>query len=444
MSSLKARLSWSLTLSLILLLALQWFVVSYAISYLTENQLTDRLQRESENLLSIISFNAKNELVLATDRMGAIYQRPLSGSYYVVLTKQQESHSRSLWDASLNIPQLAVGEVRKLKLTGPEAQPLLVLVNGYQRQDQAITIAIAENIKPLQANIFRFQFIYGAISVLGLGIILLVQRRMIITALSPLQKIQENLARLERGESSYLEFQSPLEIAPLIEQINRLLAAMDRKYQRSRESIGNLAHALKTRLTLLNQTAEKFGADNHLESKESIYDSTSALQNIIERELKRARLMGDIRPGRQVDLSRSIPDLIETLKQIYAQKSVSITWETIEDPQFMGDVEDLMEMLGNLLDNACKWSNGRVSLTMIGGDSTRFVIEDNGPGASTDHLNLLTRRGYRADESKPGSGLGLAIVNDIVDSYNGILMFDKSLALGGLKVEVKFDQTRTN
>jgi signal transduction histidine kinase len=444
MMSLKARLSWSLTLSLVLLLALQWFVVSYAISYLTENQLIDRLQRESENLLSITSFNARNELVLDTDRMGAIYQRPLSGSYYVVLTKQQQSHSRSLWDATLNIQPLTVGEVRKLKLTGPEAQPLLVLLNGYKRKNQVITIAIAENIKPLQANILRFQLVYGTISVLGLGIILLVQRRMIINALRPLQKIQANIARLERGESTYLELQSPLEIAPLIEQINRLLAAMDRKYQRSRESIGNLAHALKTRLTLLNQTAEKLDAGNHLESKKSIYDSTTALHDIIERELKRARLIGDIRPGHKVDLNRSIPDLTDTLMQIYAHKGVSITWKMIENPQFMGDMEDLMEMLGNLLDNACKWSNGLVSLTIIGGDRSRFVVEDNGSGASTEHMGLLTRRGYRADESKPGNGLGLAIVNDIVDSYNGILMFDRSLALGGLRVEVTFNQARAN
>ena len=440
MTSLKDKLSWSLTLSLIGLLTLQWIVVTYAISSLTESQLVDRLQRESENLLAIVNFATKNELLLDTARMGAIYQRPLSGHYYVVLTKQQQSVSRSLWDSSLNIQPLAVGQVKKLKLTGPEAQQLLVLLHGYRKQNQAITIAVAENIEPLQANIRRFQLLYGLISALGLCIILLVQRQMVLNALKPLKKIQEDLLKLERGESSHLDLQAPLEITPLIEQINRLLTAMDRKYQRSRESIGNLAHTLKTRLTLLNQAAENLDTYNHSESKSSIYESTKAIHDIIERELKRARLIGDIRPGRQVNLNLSITELVNTLRLIYAQKGVSITWEMIAGAQFMGDKEDLIELLGNLLDNACKWSRGRVSLTIIGGESISFIVEDDGAGTSTYDMDLLTRRGFRADESKPGSGLGLAIVNDIVESYNGILIFGRSAALGGLRVEVKFNQ----
>src|SRR5688500_14239914 len=164
MTSLKARLSWSLTLSLVVLLTLQWVVVTYAISTLTENQLVDRLQRESENLLSIVHFSPANDtLLLDTSRMGAIYQRPLSGHYYIVSTKQQQSISRSLWDSSLNIQPIVVGEEKKLKLTGPEQQPLLVVLHGYRKHNHDITIAVAENIEPLQANIRRFQMLYAII-----------------------------------------------------------------------------------------------------------------------------------------------------------------------------------------------------------------------------------------------------------------------------------------
>jgi signal transduction histidine kinase len=162
------------------------------------------------------------------------------------------------------------------------------------------------------------------------------------------------------------------------------------------------------------------------------------MHQVIERELKRARLIGDIRPGRQANLNLSVTELVNTLRQIYAEKGVTITWEIIADAQFKGDKEDLLEMLGNLLDNACKWCRNRVSLTVIGGDTTSFVIEDDGEGTSLYDLNLLTRRGFRADESKPGSGLGLAIVNDIVESYEGTLVFGRSAALGGLRVEAKF------
>jgi signal transduction histidine kinase len=442
MTSLKAKLSWGLTISLVVLLTLQWLLVSYAISSLTENQLVERLQRESENLLSIVEFTPNNTMILDDERMGAIYQRQFSGHYYSVSTSQQKSISRSLWDVSLDLPTIPVGQVKKLKLTGPEQQPLLVVLHGYRKQNQAMTVTVAENIQPLQANIRRFQLLYAGISALGLCILLYVQRRMVVHALTPLQTIQANLAKLERGESGHLEMQTPTEISPLVEEINRLLSAMDRKYHRSRESVGNLAHALKTKLTLLNQTAEKLDSTSHAESKSSIYASTEVMHHIIERELKRARLMGDLRPGRQVDLNVGITELVNTLRQIYAQKSVTITWEIIAEAKFFGDNEDLMEMLGNLLDNACKWSRNRVSLTVIGGDGTSFIIEDDGAGALPYDLEMLTRRGFRADESKPGSGLGLAIVNDMVESYHGTLTFGRSAALGGLRVEVKFNHIK--
>ena len=308
---------------------------------------------------------------------------------------------------------------------------------GIKKIKKVITIAVAENIQPLQANIRHFQWLYAAISIFGLAIILFVQRHMILNALAPLQKVQANIAQLERGEATHLDVQAPSEIMPLIIQINRLLTAMDKKYQRSRESIGNLAHSLKTRLTLLNQTAEKLNTCSLVEAESSIYESTQAMHQVIERELKRARLIGDIRPGRQANLSLSITELINTLRQIYVEKGVTITWEIIADAQFKGDKEDLLEMLGNLLDNACKWCRNRVSLTVIGGESTSFIVVDDGSGESLYDLNLLTRRGFRADESTPGSGLGLAIVNDIVESYDGALVFGRSAALGGLRVEAK-------
>lgn len=438
MTSLRARLSWSLTLSLVVLLVLQWLIASYAISALTENQLTDRLQRESENLLAIVTVSPTGELSLDAERMGAIYQRQFSGHYYLVSTAQQRLISRSLWDTTLNTHALPAGKTQKLNIIGPEQQPLLVMLYGYKKNNQMITIAVAENIQPLQANIRRFQWLYAAISIFGLAIILFVQRRLILKALAPLQAVQANIAQLERGEATHLDVQAPSEIMPLITQINRLLTAMDKKYQRSRESIGNLAHSLKTKLTLLNQTANKLHTSSPAESELSIYESTKAMHQVIERELKRARLIGDICPGRQANLNLSITELVNTLRQIYAEKGVTITWEIIADAQFKGDKEDLLEMLGNLLDNACKWCRHRVSLTVIGGESTSFVIEDDGEGTSLYDLNLLTRRGFRADESKPGSGLGLAIVNDIVESYEGILVFGRSAALGGLRVEAKF------
>jgi signal transduction histidine kinase len=427
-------------LSLIALLTLQWLIVMYAISRLTENQLIDRLQRECENLLTIVSFNSSDQLQIDAQRMGAIYQRPFSGHYYTVFTSKQSSISRSLWDSELSLQSLAAGQERKLRLNGPNGQSLLVVLRGYKKQKHTVTVAVAENVEPLQANIHRFQWLYALISVVGLLVLLGVQRLMVLNALKPLKNIQVNIDKLGRGETSLLELEGPDEIRPLIDAINRLLTGMDRKYHRSRESLGNLAHALKTRLSLVNQIAEHPIINHNPDIQSSIYESTTVMSNIIERELKRARLLGDVRPGRQVDLKVGIAELINTLRQIYASKGVNITSEVALNAQFFGDKEDLMEMLGNLLDNACKWSRNRVSLTVMDGEGISFIIEDDGDGASAVDLNMLTRRGFRADESQPGSGLGLAIVNDIVESYNGTLNFSRSAAMGGLRVEIKLDQ----
>lgn len=438
MTSLKRRLTWGLMLSLVVLLTLQWAVVTYAINKLTETQLIQRLQREGETLLAGTHFDGNGQLTLDARRLSAIYQRPFSGHYYVIISDQQRQISRSLWDTNLNIEVLKAGKKTALYLQGPEQQPLLVVAHGYQKQQRSITIAIGENLTSLHNSMTRFQIIYALVSLAGLIALLIIQRLIVTNALRPLRSIQESIVKLGRGEISRIESNGPAEVAPLIEELNRLLVAMQDKSRRSRESLGNLAHALKTKLTLLNQAAERPELNTEPEIRRNIYAATDAISQSIERELKRARLIGDAHPMHKVDLKTEIAQLTHTLRQMYADKAVNITWEITGNAQFHGDQEDLLEMLGNLLDNACKWCRRNVSLTASGADSVVFIVEDDGPGCAESELNLLTRRGFRADESKPGSGLGLAIVYDIVSSYGANLTFGRSAALGGLRVEVQF------
>ena len=438
MLSLKGRLSWSLTLSLVLLILLQWLVVTYAINKLNEDQLIKRLQYEGESLLAGIQFNASNQLEIDAKRLSAIYQRPFSGHYYVVISGQQRLVSRSLWDTDLPIDNLERDQQTIHHSNGPESQSLLIVTNGYQKQGQLISIAIAENLDPLKASIKRFQIMYAAISLFGLILLLAIQRWIIQRALLPLKQIQNDIAKLERGEISQLSTQGPEEIAPLINELNHLLQSIQQKSKRSRESLGNLAHALKTKLTLLNQTAERPEMSALPEIRETIYAATDSLDDIIQRELKRARLMGDVRPMQQIDLKTEIAQLTHTMRMIYKEKIVNISWEVAEETKFYGDGEDLLEILGNLLDNACKWCKRNVSLTVTGSDAPIFVVEDDGPGCPTHELNSLTQRGFRADENVAGSGLGLAIVYDIANGYEANLNFSRSAALGGLRAEVRF------
>lgn len=437
MNSLREKLSWGLMLGLVSLLLLQWLVVTVAIDQLTQSQLGDRLQQEGENLLAGFNVDANGQVTIDHQRMGPLYQRPFSGHYYLVIADSRQFISRSLWDSNLEIRPVASGQHQVMHLHGPQQQPLLAVVSGYQKQGYHLTIAVAEDLSPLQASINRFKLIHALISIAGLALLLIMQRWIVQRALAPLQSVQDSIARLGRGESERVEELGPQEIRPVIEEFNRLLVGIDRKSKRSREALGNMAHALKTRLTLLNQAAERPEIQAHPELRDSIYASTAALGNIIERELKRARLMGDTRPGKRIDLGKEIEDLANTLRQIYKDKNIS--WQMAGDFKFNGDPEDIIEMLGNLLDNACKWGARQVTLTLAAEkDKSIFIVEDDGPGTAVAELEKLTRRGFRADETHEGSGLGLAIVNDIVDSYGGTLRFSPSPALGGLRVEAEF------
>src|SRR3546814_4266576 len=149
----------------------------------------------------------------------------------------------------------------------------------------------------------------------------------------------------------------------------------------------------------------------------AIKESVENMRHIVERELKRARLIGDVLPGRRVNIAEEITLLAQTLKLMYAGKKPDIKWHVAEAAYFSGDQEDLLELLGNLLDNACKWCKSAVRLDVRPAQDKGivFVVQDDGPGCAAAELDALTRRGFRAAESTPGTGLGLAIVGDIVE-----------------------------
>ena len=436
MISLGRRLSWGLTLSLVLLLGLQWAVVTYAIGQLVERQLIDRLQREGEGLLAGLHMDATGQMRLDETRPGARYQRPFSGQYYLIVSPQQRLASRSLWDAELAVPTLSPGQHMTLYQPGPARQSLLLAAHGYRKQQVVLTLVVAEDLTVLQQQLTFFRILYAALSLGGLAALLLLQRRIVQRALHPLHQVRQDMELLAHGEIEQLTVRGPQEVAPLLLEMNRLLAGMDKRTRRSREALGNLAHALKTQLARVNQVVEQHtGTTAPL--RDELYAATIAMQSVIDRELKRARLLGDLRPGRQVDLPQEVGRLVDTLQKLFVDKTVQIDWQVDDRARFVGDREDLLELLGNLLENACKWCRHRVSVQVTSDAGLCVRVEDDGPGCMMEPLDALTRRGYRADESQPGSGLGLAIVRDIVESYSGSLQFSPSVALGGLQVEVR-------
>lgn len=434
--SLSGRLSWGLALSLITLLIVQWAIASYAIRYLTENQVANRLIQDSETLLAGIRFDEAGNFSVDTKRINTIYQRPFSGHYFVITIDGRQYVSRSLWDTDLLIPEVNPGVDVRLTIAGPDNQSLLSVTHGYLKQDRLVAITVAEDLRLFNEGLRQFQWLYGAVSAVILIILLLVQYLIVRHELKPLKTLRASMTRLERGEIDRIEVLGPAEIVPVITELNRLLATMSKKASRSREALGNLAHALKTRLTVLGHLVEQPEIKALPEVRQTLEDSTETMRRIVERELKRARLIGDALPGQRVNLGEEITVLVQTLQLMHADKSPEINWHIDTKAVFIGDKEDLLELMGNLLDNACKWAQKKVSLNVTHREGVVFTIEDDGPGCEADKLEQLTIRGFRADESKPGSGLGLAIVRDIVESYSGRLTIERSSRLGGLSVEV--------
>ncbi|MEC9315490.1 MAG: ATP-binding protein [Pseudomonadota bacterium] len=436
MTSIRSRLAIGLTLVLALLLLGQWLWLTLTIDRLIEKQVISRLQEETESLLANLTVKPDGQLVLDHERLSSNYRRSFSGLYFTVETANQQIFSRSLWDLNLNTWPVAVGERRVHYQTGPQEQPLLAVSASYLKQDKKLTITVAEDIAWMLKDKQHFQFVFTLLSAGGLVILLLFQAGLVRQALKPLSKARRQLEQLGQGEIKAIDENAPDEIRPLLIELNRLMQSMVIKTRRSRQALGNLAHRLKTQLTLINQIAESTSSDN-ASLRADIYQQTSDIRQIIDRELKRARVAGVTLPGRGVDLPEMLSQLKDTLQRIYQDKALNIDWHLAEDVRFNGDREDLLELLGNLLDNACKWCQQRVVLDIsMTNQGLRLLVEDDGPGCDDADLSFLSQRGFRADESRPGSGLGLAIVDDIVESYAGSLSFQRSEKWGGLQVTV--------
>ncbi len=438
MRSLQTRLSAGLIISLVVLFTLQWLIVSRSIRYLTEDYVASRLRHDTESLLAALSTGTQFlPPGLDLQRVNPVYNRPFSGHYYQIRTDGQTLRSRSLWDQDLSFSDIPAGETAQAYFSGPQGKRLLLLVSGFKKEGQPVIIAVAEDLSPMESNMSRFQVRYGIVSLTILLILIMIQRLIVRAGLAPLEKVRRDITALERGEIRQLREDVPGEIRPLIREINRLLDVMGRRLQRSRNSLGNLAHALKTPLTLLMQLPYLREMERCQETRRQLIDQTARLKSLLDRELKRARLSGAPGPGQQVILGEEIGQLIDALRKIYKDRPLEFECSVPQRGVVAGDREDMLELLGNLLDNACKWARSRISLTAeCKEEGLHICIEDDGPGCPEEEFERLSRRGTRLDESASGHGLGLSIVRDIVEQYSGEISFGRSEKLGGFLVSV--------
>lgn len=442
MNSLQQRLQLGLATSVVLLMVLLWWLTNSAMQRFGEEFVLSRLVHDADSLLSALQLDGDGELALTPGRMALIYQRPFSGHYFVVLTKHKTLYSRSLWDETLAVTPLAQGETRRWRDIGPTRQPLLVWAGGFQKQGQLFTIGIAEDLSALQASMVRFNWYFASLSSVALLVLLGVQQYIVRRSFRPLDQIQLEIKNLQQGEVGELTEAVPAEVQPLVHEVNHLLRLLTERLQRSRNAMGNLAHALKAPLSLLMHLAQREDVKSSSELSAGLKRHTDAIQQLMDRELKRARLMGQGTPGVRFSPQEEMPVLVDVLQRMFAvdeqrTQALDIQWQA-PDVAFMFDRDDMLELIGNLLDNACKWARHEVRCMLQGDEQhLQLVVEDDGPGCDDELIKQLTARGVRIDESAPGHGLGLAIVRDVVEIYGGDLVLDRSAALGGLRVSVR-------
>lgn len=439
MISLQRRLSLGLAGSLTLLMGLLWWLAHAAISQLNQEYVLSRLRHDGETLLAALQVAGEGPPRLVAKRIGAIYDRAYSGHYYVVLTGSgKRLRSRSLWDADLAVRSVPPGEERRYRAEGPSGQQLLVLSAGYSKSGERFTIAVAEDLSPLYESLQRFNGVFAGFTLAGLALLVLLQRLVVRVTFRSLEPARHDIRRLEAGEVTALREDVPEELRPFVAEVNRLLRLLHDRLQRSRNALGNLAHALKGPTNLLLQLGDRPEVRERPELAVELRRQTDRIHRTMERQLKRARLAGGGPPGSRFHPADDLPALVETLYRIHADKGLEIEWSVEPaDATLNADRDDMLELLGNLLDNACKWASGRVRCRIETGEHTACVIEDDGPGCSEADMQRLAQRGVRVDESVPGHGLGLAICRDIVTLYGGALRFDRSPGLGGLRVRAE-------
>jgi signal transduction histidine kinase len=380
-----------------------------------------------------------------------LFDLPLSGWYWQVTRLDAPTpdvrSSRSLWDATLpHLADLGVstvpGGARQGYAEGPEGQRLRIVERTIDLGEEGrFLVAVAGDAAEIDEETQSFDgalFVtFGALA----AVLLLTTTFQVRFGLAPLKRISEGLAAIRSGAAERLEGVFPVEIAPLARETNALIDANREIVARARTHVGNLAHALKTPISVMMNEATAHGDDPFARK---VREQTEIMRDQVTRHLERARLATRVAViGTVTDVRPVVTALARTMEKLHHHRGVVIDIDAPEGARFRGEQQDLEEMVGNLVDNACKWAQSRVAVEVFSerpdpGDDRRVVrilVDDDGPGLSPQQREQVARRGRRLDETKPGSGLGLSIVVELAGLYGGGLTLGTA-PIGGLRAEL--------
>ena len=435
----------SLATRLLLFFGLLGVLVLVASGYLLSALFTDyvhrsyaaQLQVHLESIAAASAVDAEGRVSLQRELPDSRFQEPLSGLYWQLEAAGQTLRSRSLWDEKLVLPALAATtDTQSFEIAGPAGQSLSAVARrlSFDGSPGQVVIAVAGDRSELDLEIERFnRFVAVILAVIAAG--LLVSTVLVLKiGLRPLGLIGRRLADIRSGRRERLDDPYPSEVQPLVDELNALILQQAQVVERARTAIANLSHGLKTPLSVLKLEAER----GEGELAELVRKQTPVMGEQVERHLARGRAVAAGRQlGVRTELGPVFDGLMRVLLRLYAERDLEWRIDCPTALAFRGERQDLEEMLGNLLENACKWTRSRVEVgaVALGGGRLEIVVLDDGAGIDDADKALAQERGRRFDERVPGSGHGLAIVRDIAELYGGGLDLQDA-AGGGLRASL--------
>jgi two-component system sensor histidine kinase PhoQ len=453
--SLQARSLAAAGVVLAAFLAVAFFALDSAFYQAAESALRERLQGYLYTYIASSDPNRAGALIPPDVGPDSRFDQPTATGLYAGIVgdkvvRANGNQWRSPSASGRDLPfadQLERGEVR---FHGPVSTPegeLFVLSQGVDyagtKSGLHVTFHIAEDSRALaeQVDVYRRTLVFW----LGtLGIVLLLLLLAVLRwSLAPLRKVATDLARVEHGAQEQLDRDYPVELAGLTASLNNFIDAERERVKRYRNTLSDLAHSLKTPLAVMRSQLET-GADGN-DLRWTVLEQVGRMDEIVAYQLSRAATSGHQTFASPLPLEPYAEEIVRSLEKVYAGKAVLCEFDIDPATRFHGDQGDLMELLGNLLENAFKWARRRVLLSAqplanAGGrrGGLDLVVEDDGPGIPDEKVEHLLQRGVRGDERVQGHGIGLAIVQDIMKAYRGELAVGRSASLGGARFAIRF------
>lgn len=443
--SIAASLFWLSAGWLVLALVATGFLLTDLYSRALDTSLSETLDFHVESLTGSLleTDDPTSDAIALTDPR---FNRPRSGWYWAIRDADGTLYNLSTSVVGIDLPVLMGPADSRGRRTA-----IMEDVFGTQMRvvERTVTVAPTTYQIVVTGNLSEIRELVGdfrgqTFIVLGaVGVMLAIMSAIVARfAMRPISKLSHAIESVRAGEAGAVEGTYPREIASLAEEVNELLRSNAQIIERARNQVGNLAHGLKTPIAVLrNEAATAQGG-----LAEAVMSESDKMSTMVATYLERARLAARTSVvGKRADAGAIVQRLARVMRKIHPEVTIEFSADQ-GLPWFRGDEADLEEMAGNLLDNACKWSRGQVSVrlsTAAGGTGTMLLIriEDNGAGLSAADAEKVLRRGVRLDEKTPGSGLGLDIVKELVDVYGGDLALKRS-DLGGLLVELRLPTAR--